>query len=330
MSEFEFEYRCPAKINLELRVKKTRHPEWGNRHEIDTIYCGVELCDFVETHPRDEGTGLVLALTPRYGSTLFPTLGSPEFESNLVIRAARALAEACHVSPDARIDLTKRIPVAAGLGGGSSDAAGTLIALTHSWGEAGKFNAPGAIAPSWDMLMSIAAKLGADIPFFLGSIDESGLAHGTGYGEKVEYYYPARPTLPLPADPEWEKWAPKAVALAIYDDGLSTADVYRRFDEIGSKPGDRNDLQRAALDLHPRSADAFTYAAPEYSGVEGAEVFISGSGPTVAALCSNLSAARQMAESWMEYHAADRTEAVLATTRMWPFPTKNPNFDRNY
>ena len=247
-----------------------------------------------------------------------------------MIRAARALAEACHVSPDARIDLTKRIPVAAGLGGGSSDAAGTLIALTHSWGEAGKFDAPGAIAPNWDMLMSVAAKLGADIPFFLGSIDESGLAHGTGYGEKVEYYYPARPTLPLPADPEWEKWAPKAVALAIYDDGLSTADVYRRFDEIGANPGDRNDLQRAALDLHPRSADAITYSAPEYSGVEGAEVFISGSGPTVAALCSNMYAARQMAESWMEYHAADRTEAILATTRMWPFPTKNPNFDRNY
>lgn len=326
MSRFTFMYRCPAKINLELRVRKRRHPEWGNRHELDTIYCGVGLYDYVSAEARDEGAGLVLVL-PDNKANPRPAPGSPEFESNLVIRAARALAEACHVSPDAMIRLEKNIPVAAGLGGGSSDAAGTLVALFHAWGEAGKFDAPGAIVPGSDMLMSIAANLGADIPFFLGSIDESGLAHGTGYGEKVEYYHPARPTWPRPADPEWEKWAPKAVALAMYDDGLSTADVYRRFDEIGSTPGNRNDLQRAALDLHPRSADAIRSAQSDF-GIMSA--FISGSGPTVAALCSSIGEAWQLAEYWSRYHMADRTASVTAPDTMWPLPLENPNFERNY
>lgn len=328
MSAYRLGYKCPAKINLKLRVKRERHPEWGNRHEIDTVYCGVDLFDFVETLPRDEGTGLVLVLSNNKENPR-PAPGSPEFESNLVIRAARALAEACHVSPDAMIRLEKNIPVAAGLGGGSSDAAGTLIALSHTWGEAGKFDAPGAIGPSRAMLMSIAAKLGADVPFFLGSIDmnNSGLAHGTGYGEKVEYYHPARPTLPRPADPEWTKWAPKAVALAMYDDGLSTADVYRRFDEIGPGRGARNDLQRAALDLHPRSADAIWNAQANF-GIRS--VFISGSGPTVAALCTSLGQAEDVARTWMEYHHADRTAAVIAPVGMWPLPTENPNFDRYY
>ena len=97
--------------------------------------------------------------------------GLPTDDGNLVIRAARLLREAAGSGAGAYIKLDKRIPVAAGLGGGSSDAAAALWALNRVWG----------LRWSRDRLAEVAARIGSDVPFFLGR----GRAVGTGRGERL-------------------------------------------------------------------------------------------------------------------------------------------------
>jgi len=163
---------------------------------------------------------------------------------NLVMRAAQAFGRAAGLEPRVRIALRKRIPMGSGLGGGSSDAAVTLVALDRIHGE--------PLGP--ERLRAIAASLGSDVPFFL----TGGTALGLGRGEIV------RPLHDLESSP---------VIILMPDLHLSTAEVYRRTDAIltprrvqtriyrfsrqrvrgkvvlGSMP---NDLQRAASTLHPR------------------------------------------------------------------------------
>jgi hypothetical protein len=137
--------RCPAKVNLHLEVLG-RRPD-GN-HELRTVFAAVGLFDELETRPAAAG---VLELEVE------PAGAAPMGDDNLVVRAARELAAAAGIRAGARIRLRKAIPAAAGLGGGSSDAAGALVALARLWGCAGSFGE----------LRGIAARLGADVPFFL-------------------------------------------------------------------------------------------------------------------------------------------------------------------
>ena len=134
--------RCPAKINLALRVLGRRPDGY---HELDTVFQVVDLWDTLEVEAAET---LVL-------STDHPTLAIDE--TNLVLRAARALREAFAVEQGARIHLTKCIPLAAGLGGGSSDAATTLVALNELW-QLGRSHAE---------LAALGADLGADVPVFV-------------------------------------------------------------------------------------------------------------------------------------------------------------------
>jgi 4-diphosphocytidyl-2-C-methyl-D-erythritol kinase len=151
-AETVFSTQAPAKINRELRVGAVRSDGY---HEIRSRIVSIDLADSLAVAPGDGA----LALT----SEGIPV---PRGESNLIVRAARALAERLGRSADARITLTKRIPVGAGLGGGSSDAAATLRLLSRAWGA----ELPGA------ELHAIAASLGSDVPFFLtgGEADVSG------------------------------------------------------------------------------------------------------------------------------------------------------------
>lgn len=300
---------CPAKTNLTLLVSTTRS-ERGNRHALDTVYCGLELHDTVTLEPTAPGTGLDLRIGGDYfGPRLdeHPLPGTAPFESNHVIRAAHMLAESLGVPADVRITIDKRIPVAAGLGGGSADAAGTLVGLAALWHD--HYGAHAALRPTRTELERIAATIGADVPFCL----DAGLAHGTGYGERVE------------AIPEgsaaWRAWQPRlgCMLIGMFRDGLSTADVYRRFDEIGGAernaspsnpampdPNDPatpriiNDLQPAAIDLHPRSGTAI-----ELAHRMGAEAFVSGSGPTVIALCPSAATRSELQRLWAAEHAVD-------------------------
>jgi 4-diphosphocytidyl-2-C-methyl-D-erythritol kinase len=152
-----FAAEAPAKINRELRVGALRPDGF---HEIRSRLVTIDLCDSISVAP---GLGeLELSCEG---------LALPASESNLVVRAARALAVRLGRPADARIHLTKRIPIAAGLGGGSSDAALALRLLSRLW-KAGL---------STGELAELAAGLGSDVPFFL----VGGEADVGGRGEEV-------------------------------------------------------------------------------------------------------------------------------------------------
>src|SRR5207237_6968320 len=123
-------------------------------------------------------------------------------EDNLIVRAARCLQERFASVQGARIRLDKRIPTQAGLGGGSSDAAVTLLGLAKLW----------ELSPTKEDLLAIASQLGADVPLFLFG----GTARGTGIGDKVE----------LLAD-----WADKFLLIVKPNANVSTSDAYKALDE---------------------------------------------------------------------------------------------------
>lgn len=152
--------QAPAKINLFLRVLKRRPDGY---HELETLFERIDLADELKITLRTEG--LVLSCSD-------PSL--PVNDENLIIQAARLLQESSKTKQGASITLTKRIPVAAGLGGGSSDAAATLIALNHGWN----------LGFSQGRLRELAAKIGADVPFFVTS--NGAYAIGRGRGDLCE------------------------------------------------------------------------------------------------------------------------------------------------
>ncbi|MFA7297225.1 MAG: 4-(cytidine 5'-diphospho)-2-C-methyl-D-erythritol kinase [Dehalococcoidia bacterium] len=158
--------RAPAKINLALEVTRKRPDGY---HEIDTVLTTLDLSDRVRLSAHD---GLEVVIEGIDAKAI-------DAADDLAGRAARAMAEAAGRAPDVRIELTKRIPVAAGLGGGSSDAAAVLRGLNVLWG----LDWPPA------RLEAIAATLGSDVPFFV----HCGTAHCTGRGEKVEPLRDLRP-----------------------------------------------------------------------------------------------------------------------------------------
>jgi 4-diphosphocytidyl-2-C-methyl-D-erythritol kinase len=147
---------APAKINRELRVG-ARRPD--GFHEIRSRFCTIDLADRLEIEEAE-----TLEITCE-------GIPVPEGDSNLIARAARSLAEELKTAPRARIRLEKRIPVGAGLGGGSADAAVTLLLLSELWGS----------SPRDAVLSRVAARVGSDVPFFLWG----GEADVTGRGERV-------------------------------------------------------------------------------------------------------------------------------------------------
>ena len=145
---------APAKLNLFLHVVGRRDDGY---HLLQTVFRLIDLADSLEFAPRDDGA-IRLAR---------PLPGVPE-DSDLTVRAARLLQQAAHVRTGATIAVAKRIPLGGGLGGGSSDAATTLIALNALWGT-------GLARPE---LASLALQLGADVPFFL--LGRNAFAEGIG------------------------------------------------------------------------------------------------------------------------------------------------------
>jgi 4-diphosphocytidyl-2-C-methyl-D-erythritol kinase len=148
--------RTSAKVNLALEVLGKRGDGY---HEIATVLQAVDLFDRLKLESAD-----TLSL-----HTDDPDL--PTDDGNLVMRAARLLQKAAGIEAGARIGLSKRIPVAAGLGGGSSDAAATLWGLSRLW----RLRWPRA------RLQELAVELGMDVPFFLGT----GRAVARGRGERL-------------------------------------------------------------------------------------------------------------------------------------------------
>lgn len=185
--------RAPAKINWTLRVLGRRSDGY---HDIESLVSPVSLYDDLSFSAAGEA-----------GVRLFCDVPDvPVDENNLIIRAARRLAEVSRVSGGVECRLTKRIPVGGGLGGGSSNAASTLTALNRLWR---------LDWPVW-RLAEVAAELGSDVPLFL----HGGAVIMTGRGERIR-----------PARLGWQGW----VVLVFPGIPVSTAAVYKAWRPAGER-----------------------------------------------------------------------------------------------
>ena len=267
--------RAFAKINLSLRVTGTRPDGF---HELDTVFQSIGLHDTLTIRRRPGPLRLTCDQ---------PAL--PVDGRNLVMRAARAVWKSSGRRGAPRgvaIDLVKRVPLEAGLGGGSSDAAATLRALGKLWGVDKK------------QLRAIAPALGADVPYFL----TGGTARGLGRGDVL-----------VPLSDEKPAW----VVLALPNFGVSTAEAYawweadRKTLALSLSKGERiNDLQRPVAKRHPLIARIV--AALRRAGASHAAM--SGSGSAVFGLFGRRSAALRAAHS-LSARVCPRTLVTRTLTR---------------
>jgi len=264
-----------AKINLYLRVVGRRDDGY---HLLDSLIAFCDLADTITVAPAGD-------LTLAIDGPLATALASEPTENNLVLRAARALAGRAGIAPKAAIRLTKRIPVAAGLGGGSADAAATLLALVDLW----------RVAMPQGELFDLAASLGADVPMCLAGRT----AQVSGIGERVgpAVALPAigillvNPGMPLATPPVFAAYARGGAsfsAASLLDQASS--DVAALGIELARRG---NDLAAAAILLVP-AIDEVRTALMATAGCRIAQM--SGSGATVFALYDDVSAARTAAE----------------------------------
>ncbi len=265
---------APAKINLTLKVGR---PRADGLHPLQSVAMFANVGDVVEAAPAEH---LSLRVHGRFA------LGLAGDETNLVLRAARALAAAAGIqAPGAALSLRKHLPIASGIGGGSADAAATLQALNTLW----------RLNLSTARLAEIARELGADVPVCVAGRT----AYMTGAGESFAAL--DAPTLDAvlvnPLRP------------------LATADVYRRFDAmaLGGDFVERaapvwrdraalrsgvaalgNDLEAPARVLMPEIGEA---AAVLSADARVLHAGLSGSGATLFALVEAMDAAASVAES---------------------------------
>lgn len=215
----------PAKLNLFLDVRGKRPDGY---HELETLMVSIGLFDTLRFSPRARGIGLSMRSA---GVTCADLSAGPD---NLILRAAALLAAEANCTQGVHIELEKRIPLQSGMGGGSSDAAATLVGLNRFW----KLNL------SRDVLHRMAARLGSDVNFF---IDSHPLAVCRGRGEQVD---PARLGVPL----HFVLLRPRS--------GLSTAEVFRAWRPESTAAN----LERLLASLragHPQSAGKLLHNALE-------------------------------------------------------------------
>ena len=258
---------APAKINLCLHVLGRRPDGF---HEVAMLMQAVSLCDSVRIDLAP-GDGVSLASGPQ-------DLG-PEVD-NLVVRAARALLAATGIRAAVHLTLDKQIPVAAGLGGGSSDAAAVLQGLDFllRQGVAGA-----ALEP-------LAAGLGSDVPFFLR---DSGLAWATGTGTTLQsapalppvYYVLVNPNTPLST-----AWVYRNLALTSFSEAANLPTFFRSPEAVVRLF--HNTLETVAIPACPVIGEI--KACLREAGALGA--LMSGSGPTVFGLFASAAAAGRAAE----------------------------------
>jgi 4-diphosphocytidyl-2-C-methyl-D-erythritol kinase len=236
---------APAKLNLALHIRG-KLPD--GRHSIETIFAFCTDGDHLSGEVADD---LSLDVTGPFAADL------AQEQDNLVLKAARALADCAGVAKGATLVLDKRLPVASGIGGGSADAAAALRLLTSLW----------SIDPKH--AETVAPTLGSDVPACLLSLP----ARGEGAGDKLS---------PV----ESQELSGTPVLLANPRVSLSTAAVYASWDGIDRGPlrdwrDGRNDLQTPAIALVPQieSVLAWLSAQPGASFVH-----ISGSGATCFAM----------------------------------------------
>lgn len=181
----------PAKLNLFLEILGRRSDGY---HELESLFVAVDVRDTLAFSPSPEGIELVL------GSGHSPARPLPLDGRNLIVKAAKLLQQETGTTHGCRIVLHKRIPAEAGLGGGSSDAAATLVGLTRLWN----------LNVSREQLHAMAAQLGSDVNFFLDS-PLAAVCHGRG--EQVT-------AVPLAG--------PLSFVIVKPDSGCATGEIFRR------------------------------------------------------------------------------------------------------
>ena len=261
--------KARAKINLALDVFEKRPDGY---HEVEMVMQSIELHDCLEFTPVPEGITLLV----ENGDV-------PAGEDNLVYRAAKSISTYAGVRSGVEIRLKKAIPVAAGLGGGSADAAATLAGLNKIW----------ELGLTLRELMMLGEQLGSDVPFCL----MEGTALARGRGEKLERLPPCPPLGLVLVKPPF---------------GVSTASVYRAYvpGKLEKTPHCRNmveaienrdpgaiarslynALEPVTFAMHPEVAEIKERLLE--AGALGA--LMSGSGPTVFGMSRNLQDARTVA-----------------------------------
>ena len=269
---------APAKINLVLAIGK-KLPD--GYHEAHTILHALSLHDTLEIRRREldseQGVGLVIAISCETAEGIDDLSISPE--ENIIYRAALELAKAIGYNKNEQLDITlnKQIPHQAGLGGGSSDAAATLKGLAQLW----------EIDPQNPVLIDVAARLGADVPFFL----YGGCAYLDGKGDQFVHALEPRKGF--------------LVLVRPFGSGVSTKEAYRCFDEAPEYPSPAfieevatltcandispwNNLTPASLKIKPELQDVFSLLE---GSAHAQSVLLSGSGSAVAALCNDYESA---------------------------------------
>jgi 4-diphosphocytidyl-2-C-methyl-D-erythritol kinase len=250
--------KAPAKINLSLDVL---HKRLDGYHEVEMVMTTIDLADRLELVPLEENVIKILSQN-RF---------VPDDQRNLAYQAAQVLKEKLNIKKGVAISIDKVIPVAAGLAGGSSDAAATLKGLNSLWN----------LGLSLEELAEIGSEIGSDVSFCV----HGGTALATGRGEKIQH---------IPSPPSC--W----VILAKPTIGVSTADVYQNLDlknvqhpntqamisalEQGSYKGIcenlGNVLESVTLKMHPE----VTQIKNQMERFGADSVLMSGSGPTVYGL----------------------------------------------
>ena len=210
----------------------------------------------------------------------------PDPEANLVVRAARALNAHCGTNHGARIDLVKRIPARAGLGGGSADCAAALKALNDLW----------ELGLDHDVLPEIGVKLGADVPFCLAG----GLARVSGLGEVIAPV-PGAPEIPLvlvtpggglPTGPVFKRWdSGRFPAVRLDTRALAEAVVVRDLAAVDRLAA--NALTAPAIEMLPEIGEVMARMRALGAGA----AFMTGSGSTVVSAFADEAAARRAAST---------------------------------
>lgn len=257
-----------AKINLTLDVLGDRPDGY---HDIETILHTVELHDTIIL--REDGTDITLRCTS-------PDV--PEERQNIVHRAAHLLKETFQIPRGVEIELTKHIPVASGLGGGSSDAAVTLLGLAQMW----------KLRVDDRQLMELGSKIGSDVPFFL----VGGAALAMGRGERVRMLPPLPTTWVVIARPIihiTSEWAYKALDHGAARKRPATSEVVRALEAEDARAVGRllcNAFEDVVIAHHPvvkTIRDRMTAHHP-------LGVSLSGTGPAVFAMVANEAAAKDI------------------------------------
>jgi len=261
--------RSFAKINMVLAVLGKRPDGY---HNIHTVFQTINLCDELEITASDRV------------DLQCSDLSGVSREDNLVWKAANLLQRASGISSGAVITLRKKIPPGAGLGGGSGNAAATLLALCRLW----------KLEPSPSLLLPLAEELGSDVPFFL----QGGTALGSGRGEIVE---------PLPDIP------PKNLVILFPGVHVPTAEAYRSLNLALTSRTEDNRIQRFCgqmIDDVSRLAGIFNdfeaSILPAYPSIREARGFLRQQGATEALLSGSGSAVFGFFQSEESAFAASR------------------------